>query len=93
MCVRARAPRRRVVPLTQKVAADMEAYYLQERCSSAVKKVKDEDAFMLNQHGTRLQGEGYIKILNALKDKTGIDMEITLHHLRHSIATIFYRAA
>jgi integrase/recombinase XerD len=79
--------RRRVVPLTQKVAADMEAYYLQERCSSAVKKVKDGDAFMLNRHGTRLQGEGYIKILNNLKDKAGIDMEITLHHLRHSIAT------
>jgi integrase/recombinase XerD len=79
--------RRRVVPLTQKVAADMEAYYLQERCSSAVKHVQDENAFMLNQHGTRLQGEGYIKILNNLKDKAGIDMEITLHHLRHSIAT------
>lgn len=79
--------RRRVVPLTQKVAADMEAYYLQERCSNAVKKVRDEDAFMLNQHGTRLQGEGYLTLLNRLKDKAGIDPEITLHHLRHSIAT------
>ena len=79
--------RRRVVPLTDRVAADMEAYYLQERCSSTVKKTADEEAFMLNQRGGRLQGDGYIKILNRLKDKAGIDKEITLHHLRHSIAT------
>lgn len=79
--------RRRVVPLTDRVAADMEAYYLQERCNSSVKKVQDEEAFMLNQRGGRLRGDGYIKILNRLKDKAGIDKEITLHHLRHSIAT------
>lgn len=79
--------RRRVVPLTERVAAEMEAYYLQERCGSAVKKVTDENAFMLNQRGGRLRGDGYIKILSRLKDKAGIDMEISLHHLRHSIAT------
>jgi integrase/recombinase XerD len=84
--------RRRVVPLTQKVTADMEAYYLQDRCSSSVKKVIDEDAFMLNQRGGRLQGAGYLTILNRLKDKAGIDMEITLHHLRHSIATHLLQA-
>jgi integrase/recombinase XerD len=79
--------RRRVVPLTQKVVAEMEAYYLQDRCGSSVKKVTDEEAFMLNQRGTRLQGEGYIKLLNRIIARAGIDREITLHHLRHSIAT------
>lgn len=79
--------RRRVVPLTERVATDMQAYYLQDRCGSMVKQVKDEDAFMLNQRGRRLQGRGYLKILNRLTDKAGISEEITLHHLRHSIAT------
>jgi integrase/recombinase XerD len=82
--------RRRVVPLTGRVAADMEAYYLQERCSSTVKKVTDEDAFMLNQHGTRLQGEGYMKLLRQIIANSPLGAggtAITLHHLRHSIAT------
>lgn len=82
--------RRRVVPLTARVAADLEAYYLQERCGSAVKNVKDEDAFMLNQRGTRLQGEGYIKLLKRIIAGSPLGtggIEITLHHLRHSIAT------
>lgn len=83
--------RRRVVPLTERVTAEMQAYYLQDRCGSMVKQARDEDAFMLNQRGRRLKGDGYIKILNRIRDKAGIDKEITLHHLRHSIATHLLR--
>lgn len=79
--------RRRVVPLTARVVADMEAYYLQDRCGSSARKVTDEEAFMLNRYGTRLRGVGYLKILNRLKERSGMDIAITLHHLRHSIAT------
>lgn len=79
--------KRRVIPLTAKVTADLEAYYLQDRCSARVKRVKDEEAFFLNRIGNRLLGEQCNKILQQLADKAGIKAEITLHHLRHSIAT------
>lgn len=79
--------KRRVIPLTEKVTADLEAYYLQDRCNSKVKRVKDEEAFFLNRIGNRLLGDQCNRILQQLADKTGIKKEITLHHLRHSIAT------
>lgn len=79
--------RRRVIPLTEKVASDLEQYYLQDRCGSVTRKVKDEDAFLLNRLGGRLRGDGYLRLLRALTQRAGISGEITLHHLRHSIAT------
>lgn len=79
--------KRRVVPMTEKVSKELEAYFLQERISSTVKKVKDEDAFLLNRSGGRMNGDQYNKLLKELLDKAGIAKEVTLHHLRHSIAT------
>jgi len=79
--------KRRVVPVTEKVSKELEEYYLQERCSSAVKKVKDEDAFLLNRIGNRMTGDQLNKLLKEIIGKAGITKEITLHHLRHSIAT------
>jgi integrase/recombinase XerD len=79
--------RRRVVPFTERVSKDLEDYYLQERCSSKVKKVKDEDAFILNTRGNRMSGDSYNKSLQRIKEKAVLQKEITLHHLRHSIAT------
>jgi integrase/recombinase XerD len=79
--------KRRVVPMTERVSKDLEDYYLQERCSSTAKKVNDEYAFVLNLAGTRMRGEGYIKLLKQLTEKADLQKEITLHHLRHSIAT------
>lgn len=78
--------KRRVVPITERVSKDMEEYYLQERCSS-IKKVKDENAFILNNTGNRMRGDGYIKLLKQITEKAALQKEITLHHLRHSIAT------
>jgi len=79
--------KRRVIPITAKVTADLEEYYLNERCNSTVKKVKDTEAFILNNAGTRMKGDGYNKMLKQILEKAGITKEITLHHLRHSIAT------
>jgi len=79
--------KRRVVPITEKVSKDLEAYYLQERCSSTTKKAADENAFMLNHIGNRMSGGSYIKVLKQITDKAALQKEITLHHLRHSIAT------
>lgn len=79
--------KRRVIPLTEKVTADLEAYYLQDRCNSKAKRVKDEEAFLLNRIGNRLLGDQCNKLLQQLADKVGLKKEVTLHHLRHSIAT------
>ena len=79
--------KRRVVPMTEKVSKELEAYWLNERTASAARKVKDEDAFLLNRSGGRMNGDQCNKLLKKLLDKAGITKEITLHHLRHSIAT------
>jgi integrase/recombinase XerD len=79
--------KRRVVPMTAAVARDLESYWLQERCGQVAKKVKDQEAFMLNRIGGRMSGAGYNDLFKALAGRAGLSPEITLHHLRHSIAT------
>jgi integrase/recombinase XerD len=79
--------KRRVVPMPGRVAKALEAYYLGYRCSGQVKRVKDEAAFMLNRIGARMSGEGYNDLFKRLAARAAIGGEITLHHLRHSIAT------
>lgn len=79
--------KRRVIPLTEKVTAELEAYYLQDRCNSKAKRVKDEDAFLLNRIGNRMAGDQCNKLLQQLTDKADLKKEVTLHQLRHSIAT------
>jgi len=80
--------KRRVVPITEKVSSELEDYYLNERCNSKVKKVKDQEAFMLNRIGNRMNGDQCNNLLKSIIEKSGISKpEITLHHLRHSIAT------
>jgi integrase/recombinase XerD len=79
--------KRRVVPLTEKVAYDLQSYYLQDRCNAQTKTVKDTDAFLLNSTGSRMNGDQCNALLKKLVTKAAIGKEITLHHLRHSIAT------
>lgn len=79
--------KRRVIPITAKVTAALEEYYLQERCSNVSQKVKDTEAFILNNIGNRMRGDGFIKLLKQITEKAVLQKEITLHHLRHSIAT------
>ena len=79
--------KRRVVPITERVSKELEAYYLNERTSSTAKKVKDTEAFLLNNTGARMKGDQCNKLLQQIKEKAALQKEITLHHLRHSIAT------
>ena len=79
--------KRRVIPMTEKVTADLENYYLGDRCSGSAIPVKDEDAFVLNNAGRRMRGLSYIDLLKRIVNRAGIMQEVTLHHLRHSIAT------
>ena len=83
--------KRRVIPMAEKVISDLKNYYLHERHTYAsVKAGQDEEAFILNNNGARMRGLGYDRLLKAiianstaayLKDK------ISLHNLRHSIAS------
>lgn len=79
--------KRRVVPMTAAVAKELETYWLQERCGHAAKKIKEEEAFMLNRIGNRMSGAGYNDLFKVLAGRAGLSPDITLHHLRHSIAT------
>jgi integrase/recombinase XerD len=79
--------KRRVVPMTAAVAKELETYWLQERCGHAAGKVEDQEAFMLNRVGGRMSGAGYNDLFKALASRAGLSPDITLHHLRHSIAT------
>jgi integrase/recombinase XerD len=79
--------KRRVIPLTGKVNADLQDYYERERYHHASKITGDAPAFVLNAVGNRMSGDGYNNLLKALLTKAGLSPQITLHHLRHSIAT------
>jgi len=83
--------RRRVVPITAKVAKDLKNYYYVERVRM-LRKSKDpekENAFILNKLGDRMLGSSFWRRLRYLVLKAGIENpgRITLHSLRHSIAT------
>jgi integrase/recombinase XerD len=83
--------RRRVVPVTVKVTEDLKNYYHQERIR-VLRKSKDPDrekAFILNSNGERMLGQSFWRKLRYLVLKAGIENpgRITLHSLRHSIAT------
>ena len=73
--------KRRVVPLSDGVRWDLLRYYRDERDGH------DQEAFMLNKSGRRMRGSTSNKRLKVLLSKAGIMKSITLHSLRHSIAT------
>jgi integrase/recombinase XerD len=80
--------RRRVVPMTEQVKRDLENYYKNERIIYTKELTADnQKALMLNNHGNRMLGNGYWNKFKCLTQKAGLPKEISLHHLRHSIAT------
>lgn len=74
--------KRRVVPMSGQVKEDLQDYLLKERRSR-----ENETAFLVGKMGRRMNPNRVIRILNELLEKAGIEKEITLHSLRHSIAT------
>lgn len=85
--------KRRVVPLSNGVVKDLANYYYNQRDElTAQKEYKpNENAFMLHSRGGRMQNDTSNKHLKSIilrtQNKSIIEKEITLHHLRHSIAT------
>ncbi len=77
--------KRRAVPMPYRVCKELEVYYLSERITQS--GVKDREAFILNRVGLRMRGLSYNRLLKAMLERAGLKKEITLHHLRHSIAT------
>lgn len=89
--------KRRVIPLSNGVVKDLSNYYYNER--EALTKGRDyllheagnSRAFMLHSRGGRMHDDTYNKHLKALIERTGNkelqDKQITIHNLRHSIAT------
>ena len=74
--------KRRVVPINRQVAGDIKEYLYNERFAP-----NEETALITNRHGKRTRGDSYNKTLKELIEKAGITKEISLHNLRHSIAT------
>lgn len=85
--------KRRVVPLSNGVVKDLADYYYNER--ETLTKGRDynpkESAFMLHSRGGRMQKGTYNKHLKILVERTENqaikEKQITIHNLRHSIAT------
>ena len=73
--------KRRAVPMSESVKKDIENYLEKERFGSM------ETALVLNRLGNRMLGQSYNLILKKLLVRAEITKEITLHCLRHSIAT------
>ncbi len=74
--------KRRAVPMSKKVSEDLKNYVYNERFTS-----ENETAFFTNQLGNRTRGLTHNKHLKELLEIAKINKEITLHCLRHSIAT------
>jgi integrase/recombinase XerD len=77
----------RDVPMAQQVAEHLKDYYHNER-GGFTRSTHVENAFILNNHGRRAGGQWMWLRLKYLTAKAGIEGKtVTLHTLRHSIAT------
>lgn len=79
----------RFVPINRRNAEILEDYIYEAR--PQFKDANSNDALFINQQGTRLRGMTFANrlkvIVLATNNKNIVDKKITLHTLRHSIAT------
>jgi len=74
--------KRRAVPMSEKVVEDLQVYVDIER-----KWTIKNDALVLNKRGSRMSGKSHSRMLKSLIKRTELKGQITLHSLRHSIAS------
>lgn len=85
--------RRRVVPIHEQAKTAFKAYLYEERprLMSRFTESRHAQAFMLNQAGTRMRGLSYWRLFKRMLKYPGNEhlknRGISLHALRHSIAT------
>ncbi|MBN2237116.1 MAG: tyrosine-type recombinase/integrase [Bacteroidales bacterium] len=88
--------RRRVIPINKQVNEDFKNYLYCER-GEYIKNKSPKDAFILNKIGNRMSGSSYNDTLKEIIERAKqakpafaeamAGKEISLHNLRHSIAT------
>jgi integrase/recombinase XerD len=83
--------KRREIPISPFVSTCLLEYIQQDRSAFLSKYNKREDAFLVSLHGKRINGSTLNIILKSIVNRTRnenlIRKNITLHCLRHSIAT------
>jgi integrase/recombinase XerD len=77
--------KRRAVPMSEKVKADLGNYINLERKYEI--KLHHEASLMINGRGTRMTKSTYYKFFGRLLVKSGINKPVSIHNLRHTIAT------
>jgi integrase/recombinase XerD len=77
--------RERYVPMTEAVREDLENYLFVAR--KELLDTTDNSALFVSARGKRLHGNSLINRLKKLAEAAGINREMGLHTLRHSIAT------
>jgi site-specific recombinase XerD len=83
--------KRREVPMSDMVAGHIKRYIAEERYEKLKGSNQSEDAFFIHDSGKRMNGEYLNDTLKKMTEKTSsyelIKKDITLHCLRHSIAS------
>lgn len=74
---------RRAVPMTEKVATELHFHYLHQLAHNKA----DNEAFITGRSGKRMRGALLNEALKRMLQRAGLPAHISLHHLRHSIAT------
>ena len=74
--------KRRAVPMSEQVKEDLWTYVIEERQAKP-----GETAFLCNRSWKRLKGQDCNLHLQALAKRSNLNGHISLHTLRHSIAT------
>jgi len=81
----------RTVPMSDAVIKDLKEYLVYERDKRIACNMPFCSAFFLNRYGGRMGGQAFNTKLNDIISRTGnqkiADKDISLHNLRHSIAT------
>ena len=75
--------KRRVVPLTGKVATVFKTYYEEER----MRESRSHEAFILSRRSNRMSGNDMNRHVQKLSETAHLNRPVSLHDLRHSIAT------
>ena len=83
--------KRREIPISDKIIKDLKDYLVNERANYLKESNRLEFSFFVNERGKRMTGDHLNKIVREIilrtKDQVLIQKQITLHCLRHSIAT------
>lgn len=76
----------RKIHVPKALADALKTYYLEERPKLIKANSKDSNSFLLSERGNRMSGNTVMKRLKGVIERAGIEKNIGLHSLRHSVA-------